>query len=598
MSSIKTFRVNGQLQYSEIDDNFDNLNNDKIERVLSVNDNQAALNITQTGSGNSLVINTDDVVVTPSGKIGLGTITPSVALDINATDAINIPAGTTAQRPAIPQEGDFRFNKTTKSGEMFDGNFWVRLNRNLNVEKITSGGYNSIQIFGENEIYFACGTSSTWGAATNGRNSATYLTALGLNNFQKIIIPGSSKVIDAGFFGGYSCAYALCENGDMYVWGNNDSGQCGQGNTNPIIQPVLGDTNVVKVYSDTSNGGYGVGQTRTVFLKTDGYLYGAGYNAYGAFGLGTTTNVTTFTRLTNFGTDIKNVWNLGATYGCLIVQKTDNTVLIAGSNINGYFGNGTTAATGTGNPTNITSFWLPDNTYEIKYIGGAFGYYTTAATSTCSILIFAENSSGQQVIRTCGYNAHGQIGNGNTTSVTSPYNILLTKQVKQVSYIGALSTGYILNTDGTLYSWGYNGYGQVGNNTVSSVLSPTLVLTDVKSLPLDGFNTHTYGHYTTNFAVKNDGSLWAAGYGQYGQACNGFANTSNQTFTKCIIPVYSDNTIKMMGMYATSGTGTIFVAIREDNEIFGWGHNSHYGVSDGASNNNHLSAVNFKIKRV
>ncbi len=67
--------------------------------------------------------NTERLRITSTGLVGIGTDTPVVALDINATDAIRLPRGTTAQRPA-GATGMLRFNTTETALEVYDGTEW------------------------------------------------------------------------------------------------------------------------------------------------------------------------------------------------------------------------------------------------------------------------------------------------------------------------------------------------------------------------------------------------------------------------------------------------------------------------------------------
>lgn len=60
-----------------------------------------------------------------SNKIGIGTSTPKATLDVNATDAIIVPVGTTAQRPSTPSVGMIRFNNTTNKLEGYTTGGWV-----------------------------------------------------------------------------------------------------------------------------------------------------------------------------------------------------------------------------------------------------------------------------------------------------------------------------------------------------------------------------------------------------------------------------------------------------------------------------------------
>jgi hypothetical protein len=63
-----------------------------------------------------------------SGNVGIGTATPAVSLDLSAkTDALRVPAGTTAQRPGAPANGDIRVNSTNGTIEAYLSSAWMDL---------------------------------------------------------------------------------------------------------------------------------------------------------------------------------------------------------------------------------------------------------------------------------------------------------------------------------------------------------------------------------------------------------------------------------------------------------------------------------------
>ena len=66
--------------------------------------------------------------LTVPGNVGIGTTVPGVSLDIRTTDAVKMPSGTTAQRPASPLAGTTRFNTDIAALEYFDGTQWVSAN--------------------------------------------------------------------------------------------------------------------------------------------------------------------------------------------------------------------------------------------------------------------------------------------------------------------------------------------------------------------------------------------------------------------------------------------------------------------------------------
>ena len=64
-----------------------------------------------------------------NGNVGLGTDAPLVSLDLRTTDALRVPTGTTAERPAPPQEGYLRFNSDLDCFEGYDGVLWSDLQK-------------------------------------------------------------------------------------------------------------------------------------------------------------------------------------------------------------------------------------------------------------------------------------------------------------------------------------------------------------------------------------------------------------------------------------------------------------------------------------
>ena len=83
-------------------------------------------------------------------------------------------------------------------------------------------------------------------------------------------------------------------------------------------------------------------------------------------------------------------------------------------------------------------------------------------------------------VYTWGYNGNGQLGNGTTISNSIPSKIRLTNITKIEA---GEQTSTAIDGDGNLYAWGYNGYGQLGNETTTNVYLPRKVLS-LKSLSL------------------------------------------------------------------------------------------------------------------
>ena len=116
MSTIVTRSGKGSpLTNSEVDTNFTNLNTDKVQS----GDTVASLTITNAVVASDLTVDTSTFKVDSSNnRVGVLNASPDVSLDAgSATDAVHVPTGTTAQRPASPSAGYFRYNSTTEEFE-------------------------------------------------------------------------------------------------------------------------------------------------------------------------------------------------------------------------------------------------------------------------------------------------------------------------------------------------------------------------------------------------------------------------------------------------------------------------------------------------
>ena len=116
------------------------------------------INGSLTINGGPLTVNGDASI---SGRLGIGTTTPAVKLDIVGTDAIRAPVGTTAERPA-GVTGYLRFNTTQNSFEGFNGTSWGSIGGGA-----TGGGTDQI-------FYLNGQTVTTNYSIPSGQNAGTF----------------------------------------------------------------------------------------------------------------------------------------------------------------------------------------------------------------------------------------------------------------------------------------------------------------------------------------------------------------------------------------------------------------------------------------
>jgi alpha-tubulin suppressor-like RCC1 family protein len=424
------------------------------------------------------------------------------------------------------------------------------------------------------KLYTTAGTSAGYGNAATGRGLNGVLGQFGIDNLKLVAFPENTPIQKVGGFAN-TFAYVLMTNGNLYTWGSNYVGQCGLGHTNPVPTPVLAATNVVDVYDHPSNSGYDVNNSRLFIKKTDGYIYGTGYNANGALGLGDTNNRNSFTQITALGTNVTSLWNMGASLGCAVVQKSDYTIWVAGYNGYGQLGNSNT--TNQTSFIDVTSAWGGGTSKLLKKVIGGFGHYDgSTATSNSSLAILLDDGT-NTVFRTCGDNNWGQTGNGSTSGSTStPYTPNVgTGRIADIADIGSPAVMQVLKADGTLYAWGRCAEGELGNGTTTTTGTPTVITTGVIALLSDGIGSHVYGYYAQSAILKSDG-LYMCGMNDAGYCGVGNTTSSITTFSKTLLP--ADFTVKLLGSYCTNTYGRVYVAVSTDNRIYAWGCNSNNGV--------------------
>jgi len=137
--------------------------------------------------------------------------------------------------------------------------------------------------------------------------------------------------------------------------------------------------------------------------------------------------------------------------------------------------------------------------------------------------------------------------------------------------------------DGTVWAWGYNGYGQLGQGNTTNCLQPTLMKTSADHILKDVVDIEAHGgKFCSFYCVKRDGTVWAVGYNHYGQL--GVGDTVNRNYlTPCVLPqtqhwikaVGTGNGSDQTGSYGT----TLFLS--SSGMVYGCGYNGYSQVGNG-----------------
>ena len=244
----------------------------------------------------------------------------------------------------------------------------------------------------------------------------------------------------------------------VYTFGDNEYGKLGLGDNTDRNTPTeitdLNATNIIAV---------SCGRYHTAIVKSDGTVYTFGWNYYGALGLGTngySTSKSTPTLITD--PNITDVIAVSCGGNHTAILKSDGTVYTCGKNVSGELGLG---HSGYSNDINTPTEIYGNHTDVIAISCGRS--HTAILKSDGSVYTFGGNSSGQLGLGDSGWST-----NRNTPTLITDPNIT---DIIEVSCGDSFTA--ILKSDGTVYTCGYNYYGQLGLGTsgFTNRITPTQI---------------------------------------------------------------------------------------------------------------------------
>jgi len=331
---------------------------------------------------------------------------------------------------------------------------------------------------------------------------------------------------------------ALLSGGTVACWGDNRSGELGNGTTTNSPTPVA-------VAGLSGVSAVAVGGPFTWTILSGGGVDVWGYNGYCQFGNGTVTQIQAQPLSISGLTGITAIV-AGGNHSCAIVS---GTVECWGYNGYGEIGNGTTSDSACVATPATVSLDGP--------VAVAAGYQ-----HSCALL-----SNG--TVQCWGRNLEDQLGNG-TTSTDSP----TPTTVSGLGGATAIALGFdhscALLSNGSVQCWGANNYGQLGNGTgVSGSSVPVAVSSLSGAVAVAAGSSHTC-------ALLSDGSIACWGMNTDGELGNG-------TTTDSATPVAVSGVANARAITAAYGAHTC--ALLSGGSITCWGGNWLGQLGDGTTTN-------------
>ena len=337
----------------------------------------------------------------------------------------------------------------------------------------------------------------SWGNNGNGRLGDNTSTS---KSSPILVVGGFTNWIQVSAQGAHSLG--LRADGTVWAWGSNGSGRLGDNTTTDRSSPV----SVIGGFTDWIS--VSAGETHSLGLRANGTLWAWGSNSNGALlGHGAFGNRSSPVSVVGGFTD----WiyaNAGSIHSLGI--RANGTAWAWGSNQFAKLGDGTETT----------------RSSPVSVIGGFTDWISVSAGETHSLGLRANGT-----LWAWGFNGFGQLGDNTTTDRSSPVSVV-GGFTDWISMIARSSHSLGLRANGTLWSWGSNTNGRLGDNTTTQRISPVSVVggfTDWIQVSAGG---------TQSIGLRANGTAWAWGLNTSGQL--GDDSTSTRSSPVSVVGGFTD----------------------------------------------------------
>ena len=405
------------------------------------------------------------------------------------------------------------------------------------------------------------------------------------------VTTSSWTIVPAGSSGGMGITSA----GQLYTWGIGTDGQIGDGNMVTMSTPVF-----IRSMNDswTSIGEGSFNSNHVAGIRNDNTLWLWGLGTSGQLGQN---NVINRSQPIQLGKDL-----LSWTYLSGSSMPVDGTQTAAGIRSDGSlwsWGSNTYGQLGTNNQIHRSSP-VQIGTSSWTMVSAGQGFLFAIRSSDKSLWSWGTDNS----LGALGANVSGLLRSSPVQVGTSSWNMVSAGRLTPIA----------IRIDGTLWAWGFNNSGQIGDNTVVARSSPVQIGNLLWTSAVSGLDSSSYG-------IRLDGTLWSwgkntvgelgendginrsspvqIGTGSWKQLAAGFGNafsidTNNYLWSWGLnsqgqlglndtvhrsSPVQVGTSSWIMvsaGQSGDIGNAYVVSAIRSDGALFTWGNNTYGGLGD------------------
>jgi alpha-tubulin suppressor-like RCC1 family protein len=334
--------------------------------------------------------------------------------------------------------------------------------------------------------------------------------------------------------------------GALYAWGSNTVGELGDGTTTSHNTPeTVTLATGVTATAVSAGGAFGLA------IGSDGKLYAWGDNTAGELGDGTTTSHNTPEAITLATGITATATSAAGNFGLAI--GSDGKLYAWGDNTAEELGDGTTTSHNTPEAITLATGIKPTAISAAAASGAA----ASGTPPTGGGLAIGSDGS----LYAWGSNGFGQLGDGTTTSHNTPEAITLATGIKPTAISAGTLDSMAIGSDGKLYAWGDNSVGELGDGTTTQHNSPEAITLATGIKP-----TAISAGVDFNLAIGSDGKLYAWGDNTFGELGDG-TTTGHNTPEAITLAT---------GIKPTAVSAALFdgMAIGSDGNLYAWGSNS------------------------